>query len=103
MCVQIKGLIPFMSAIVHPIAFLCIFRVCNNLPSWSVSSLEEIITGKVSFSPKKEYLRSDGNGFNSSLGGWTLDGTGLFVRGGSSSGFGFQYFFSYTCEESKKG
>jgi hypothetical protein len=31
--VQIKGLILFMSAMVHPNAFLCSFRVCNNLPN----------------------------------------------------------------------
>jgi len=51
--VQIKGLIAFMLAMVHPNVFLCIFRVCNNLPSSYALSLEEIIIGKVSFSPKK--------------------------------------------------
>jgi len=42
-----------MLAMVHPNVFLCIFRVCNNLPSSYALSLEEIIIGKVSFSPKK--------------------------------------------------
>ena len=60
-----------MSAMVHPNAFLCIFRVCNNLPSWCALSLEEIITGKVSFSPKNKYLRLNGNDFKSGFGGWT--------------------------------
>jgi hypothetical protein len=67
--VQIKELIPFMLAMVHPNAFLCVFRVCNNLPSLCALSLEEIITGKVSFSPKKEYLRLNDNGFKSGFGG----------------------------------
>jgi len=31
--------------------------------------LEEIITRKVLFSPKNEYLRSDGNNFKSGFGG----------------------------------
>jgi len=31
--------------------------------------LEEIITGKVSFSPKNEYLRLNGTGFKSGFGG----------------------------------
>jgi hypothetical protein len=30
--------------------------------------MEEIITGKVLFSPKNEYLRLNGNGFKSGIG-----------------------------------
>jgi hypothetical protein len=67
-----------------------IFRVCNNLPSWCALSLEDIITGKVSFSPKNECLRSDGNNFKSSFGGWTLEGTYSIDRGDNSSIFGLQ-------------
>jgi len=48
---------------------LCIFRVWNNLPSQCALSLEEIIIGKVSFSPKNEYLRLNGNDFKSGFGG----------------------------------
>ena len=79
-----------MSAMVHPNAFLCIFRVDNNLPSWYAFSLEEIITGKVSFSPKNKYLRLNGNGFKSGFGGWTLEGIDSIDRGGNSSICGLQ-------------
>jgi len=79
-----------MSAMVHPNAFLCIFRVYNNLPSWCALSLEEIITGKVLFSPKNEYLRLNGNGFKSGFGGWILEGTDSINRGGNSSICGLQ-------------
>jgi hypothetical protein len=69
MYVQIKRIIAFMSAMVHPNVFLCIFRVCNNLPSSYALSLEKIITGKVLFSPKNEFSRLNGSGFKSSFGG----------------------------------
>jgi len=70
-----------MSAMAYPNVFLCIFRVCNNLPSWCALSFEEIITGKVSFSSKNEYLRLNGNGFKSDFGGWTLEGMDSIDRG----------------------
>ena len=73
-----------MSAMVYPNAFLCIFRVCNNLPSWWVLSLEEIIIEKVSFSPKNDYLILNGNGFKSGFGGWTLEDMDSIDRGGNS-------------------
>ena len=42
-----------------------------------------MITGKVSSTPKKEYLRCDGKGFNSSLGGLSLKGNALSSIGGN--------------------
>ena len=66
---QIKGLIPLISAIVHPIAVLRVLNISNSLFSYSNSKEEDIITGKVSSPPKNAYLRYDGKGFNSSLGG----------------------------------
>ena len=46
----------------------------NNLPSWCALSFEEIITWKVSFFFKNEYLRLNGNDFKSGFGDWTLEG-----------------------------
>jgi hypothetical protein len=54
--------------------------------------LEEIITEKVSFSPKNDYLRLNGNSFKSGFGGWTLEGMDLIDRGGNSSIFDLQLF-----------
>jgi len=81
-----------MSAMVHPNAFLCIFRVCNNLLFLCALSLEEIITGKISFSPKNKYLRLNGNDCKSGFGGWTLEGMNSIDRGGNSLIFGLQLF-----------
>jgi len=39
---------------------------------------------KISFSPKIEYLRLNGNDFKSGFGGWTLEGTDSIDRGGNS-------------------
>jgi len=55
-------------------------------------SLEEIITEKVSISPKNEYLRLNDNGFKSGFGGWTLEGMDAIDRGGNSLIFGLQLF-----------
>jgi hypothetical protein len=52
--------------------------------------LEEIITGKVSFSPKNEYMRLNCNSFKSGFGGWKLEGTDSIDRGGNSSICGLQ-------------
>jgi len=52
--------------------------------------LEEIITGKILFSPKNEYLRLNSNDFNSSFVGWTFKGTGPIDSGGDSSICGLQ-------------
>ena len=66
---QIKGLIPLIFAIVHPIEVLWVLSISNNLFSYSDSKEEDMITGKISSTPKNAYLRCDGKGFNSSLGG----------------------------------
>ena len=42
-----------------------------------------MITGKVSSSPKKAYLRCDGKGFSSSLGGLSSEGNALSSFGGN--------------------
>ena len=63
------GLSPFRSAKVHPNASLCSLGTLISLSSCSDVSALEIITGKVSSSPKLVYLRLSGNGFSSSLGG----------------------------------
>ena len=47
-----------------------------------------MITGKVSSSPKKAYLRCVGKGFNSSLGGLSSEGNALSSFGGNGSNLG---------------
>ena len=69
MWVQIKGLIPLISAIVHPRAIMWVLNISNSLFSWSNSKEEDMIIEKVSSTHKNAYLRCDSKGFNSSLGG----------------------------------
>ena len=47
-----------------------------------------MITGKVSSTPRNAYLRCDGKGFNSSLGGFSSKGNTLSSIGGNFSNLG---------------
>ena len=69
LCVHIEGLIPLMSEMVQPKAFLFSHKILSNISS--STSLKDllIITGKVESWPKKVYLKFDGSGLSSSLGG----------------------------------
>ena len=55
-----------------------------------------MITGKVSSTPRNAYLRCDGKGFNSSLGGFSSEGNTLSLIGGNSSNLGAHPFASST-------
>jgi len=52
--------------------------------------LQEIITKKVLFSPKNEYLRLDSNDFKTFFYGKRLEGMNSIDRNGSSLIFGLQ-------------
>ena len=69
MCVQIEGPIPLMSEMVQSKAFLCSCKILSNFSS--STSLKDllIITRKVESWPKKAFLKFDGSGLSSSLGG----------------------------------
>jgi hypothetical protein len=71
-CIQIDRSIPFKSAIVHTIAFLCFFNTSNKLSSWSFCRSEAMMTGRVSLDMRKAYLSLFGSGFNSLW--WRLKG-----------------------------
>ena len=51
-----------------------------------------MITGKVSSTPRNVYLRCDGKGFNSSLGGISSEGNTLSSIGGNFSNLGAHPF-----------
>ena len=55
-----------------------------------------MITGKVSSTPKNAYLRCDGKGFNSSLGGLSYEGNTLSSISGNGSNLGAHPFASNT-------
>ena len=55
-----------------------------------------MITGKVSSTPRNAYLRCDGKGFNSSLGGFSSKGNTLYLIGGNFSNLGAYPFASIT-------
>ncbi|MED6227117.1 hypothetical protein PIB30_110381, partial [Stylosanthes scabra] len=58
---------PFRSLIVHPNAVLCSLRTLSNSSSSLDVKEELIITGKLSSSPRKAYLRVKGRGLSSCL------------------------------------
>ena len=55
-----------------------------------------MITGKVTSTPRNTYLRCDGKGFNSSLGGFSSEGNTLSSIGGNFSNMGAYPFASIT-------
>ena len=55
-----------------------------------------MITRNVSSAPRNEYLRCDGKGFNSSLGGFSSEGNILSSIGGNFSNLGVHPFASNT-------
>ena len=55
-------------------SFIIFFSNSTNNVSCSLLSFDEIITGNVSLSPKNVYLKYEGNGFKSKLGGLTIEG-----------------------------
>ena len=69
LCVQVEGLIPLVSEMVQPKAFLCSCKILSKFSS--STSLKEllIITEKVESWPKKAYLKFDRSGLRLSLGG----------------------------------
>ena len=55
-----------------------------------------MITEKVSSTPRKAYLRCDGKGFNSSLGGFSSEGNTMSSIGANFSNLGAHPFASIT-------
>ena len=55
-----------------------------------------MIIGKVTSTPRNAYLRCDGKGFNSSLGGFSSEGNTLSSIGGNFSNLGAHPFASST-------
>ena len=58
-----------MSVMLHPNALLYSFKISNILPFCSSFRDDEMITGRVLFSPKNAYLKVLSNGLSSSFGG----------------------------------
>ena len=87
LCMHVAGLIPFKSAIVHPIAPLYLESTFSNASSCGPVKSLEIITGKLSLEPKKEYLRCEGRVLSSRVGGLSKDGFNgslIYVGNGSN-------------------
>lgn len=70
--VHTKRLIPFKSPIFQLNALLCLPSISNNLLSYSRVTEKNMTIGYDSFSLKNAYLRMEGRGFNSILGGANL-------------------------------
>ena len=85
-CIQIKGSIPFKSAIVLPIASLHFFNTSNKLSSWSFCRSTTKMISRMSLDTRKAYLSLSSSGFNSSFGGDSTEETGgvLDVKGRGS-------------------
>ena len=71
---HVEGLIPLISAIVHPRAVTFCLRTCTSFSSCSFDSLLEMMTGKVSFSPRKAYFKCSGSCLSSITGACYTEG-----------------------------
>ena len=91
---QSTGFIPFMSAMIHLNAPLCSFKTSNNLSFCSSLRDDEMITGRVLYSPKNTYSKVLGNGLSSSFSGDSDDGMSLFSDGASCSTLDFHLLVS---------
>ena len=74
---HIEGRILFKSARDQPIASLLYLSTLNSLSSFDAVRDAEIITGRVQASPRYAYLKWQGNGFFSTLGGCLEEGSGV--------------------------
>ena len=74
---QMERLIPLISAMVYPNAFLCSMRTFSKLLSCKPVKDEEIIITNLSFFSKNAYFKWDGNGLSLRVGGSLMDGFGL--------------------------
>ena len=63
-----------MSEIGQPIAFILLLNISTNTSSYSLLSLEDMITGSVCSSSRKVYLKYQGKGFKSNFGGFMVEG-----------------------------
>ena len=73
-CCIIDGLIPWMSAMVQPMASLFFLNTVRRSSSCFTVNGEAMITGKSSFSPKYLYLRWLGIAFSSEEGIYSVEG-----------------------------
>ena len=85
-----------------PMTPLCLLKTFNNLHSCKESSSEDVTIGTVSSVPRKAYLRSFGQGFNSHVGTFSLDGNNFISQGGNSLYFNFQLLTTNSCADSKR-
>ena len=85
LCIQIEGLNPLISEIDQPMAFLWLLSTLKSFSSSSDDKEAEMITGSDSDSPRKAYLKCSGSCFNSSFGGFSIDGGSLGFPSPNSS------------------
>ena len=64
-----------MSEIYQPVAFILLLNISTNTSSYSLLSLEDMITGSIYSSLRKVYLKYWGKGFKSNFGGFMVEGT----------------------------
>lgn len=73
-------LIPWISHIFHLIAFFLPFKIFNATLTYASNNSVEIITSKVSFSPRYAYLRWVRRYLTSNLGASIIDGLGGYPK-----------------------
>ncbi|KAM1000296.1 hypothetical protein ACFX2A_007060 [Malus domestica] len=88
-----------MSANVHPMAVLYSLNTLTNFASSCAVSVDEMMTGKVSWSPKKTYFKWLGNGLSSKDGRCITEGSILLVETESEIGIGS---LQYCCGNDSK-
>ena len=84
-CIHLEGLMPLMSAKVHPVVVLCSH---NNFTSFSSCALVKpfaMITWSVLLSPMNTYFKLSGKCFNSILGAYKIDGKSFLCESTKST------------------
>lgn len=66
-------LIFFMSAIVHPMAFLCSFSTLKSFSSYKLMNAEETIIERVDQIPRNPYFKYESHGLRSNVGSSSMD------------------------------
>ena len=79
---------------VYPNAPLCSFKTSNNLPFCPSFKDDEMITGRVLYSPENVYSKVLGNDLSSSFSGDSDDGMSFLCDGVSCSTIDFHLLMS---------
>ena len=72
-CMHVEGLIPLMLVSVHPMTYLLVLKIANNLSFWFGCKFFAMITDSYIFSTRKAYFKWLRRGLSSNSSGYMKD------------------------------